>query len=140
VETATSWTRLPGLYATVRSALRDSLTNRGTPPLVFAHVSHIYPTGASLYFTVLARQLEDPVAMVEQWEDAKAAASEAIVTAGGTISHHHAVGRTHAPYLQAEVGPVGVSVLAAVKAALDPHGILNPGALVAEAPRLRPET
>ncbi|MGW5361803.1 FAD-binding oxidoreductase [Actinopolymorpha pittospori] len=139
VETATSWARLPTLYASVSSALRDSLTSAGTPPLVFAHVSHVYPTGASLYFTVLARQVEDPAAMVEQWERAKAAASEAIVAGGGTISHHHAVGRTHAPYLEAEVGPVGVSVLAAVKATLDPHGILNPGTLVAEAPRLRPE-
>nr|WP_273379009.1 FAD-binding oxidoreductase [Actinopolymorpha pittospori] len=139
VETATSWARLPALYASVRSALRDSLTSAGTPPLVFTHVSHVYPTGASLYFTVLARQVEDPAAMVDQWERAKAAASEAIVAGGGTISHHHAVGRTHAPYLEAEVGPVGVSVLAAVKAALDPHGILNPGTLVAEAPRLRPE-
>ncbi|GAA2757798.1 FAD-binding oxidoreductase [Actinopolymorpha rutila] len=130
VETATDWADLTGLYAAVSTALATSVAGCGTPPLVFAHVSHIYPTGASLYFTVLARRLADPAAAVAQWADAKAAASEAIRSAGGTITHHHAVGRTHAPYLEGEIGPVGARVLAAVKAALDPAGILNPGVLV----------
>ncbi|WP_084678601.1 FAD-binding oxidoreductase [Actinopolymorpha alba] len=130
VETATSWSRLRELYAAVRRALRDTLASHGTPSLVLCHVSHIYPTGASLYFTVLARQLPGAEAAVEQWERAKAAANAAITAAGATISHHHAVGRAHAPYLEAEVGVAGVAVLSAVKSALDPRGILNPGALI----------
>ncbi|MET9022436.1 FAD-binding oxidoreductase [Actinopolymorpha sp. NPDC004070] len=130
VETATCWANLPDLYAAVRTALTTSLDGSGTPPLVFAHVSHIYPTGASLYFTVLARRLADPAAALAQWSDAKEAASAAIRAAGGTITHHHAVGRTHLPHLVGEIGPVGTRVLVAVKAALDPAGILNPGVLV----------
>ena len=130
VETATSWSRLAGLYAAVSGAVRDSLTSKDTPPLVLTHVSHVYPTGASLYFTVLARQLPGAQQALDQWDDAKAAASAAIAAEGGTITHHHAIGRTHQPYLEAEVGPVGLAVLVAVKAALDPQGILNPGALV----------
>ncbi|MGH3487150.1 MAG: FAD-binding oxidoreductase [Actinopolymorphaceae bacterium] len=130
VETATSWSGLARLYAAVGRALRDSLAGHGTPPIVMAHMSHVYPTGGSLYFTVLARQLPGAEAALDQWNTAKIAVSEAITAAGGTISHHHAIGRTHAPYLSAEVGRVGVSVLAGVKATLDPHGILNPGVLI----------
>ncbi|MEQ7010980.1 FAD-binding oxidoreductase [Actinopolymorpha sp. B17G11] len=134
VETATSWSGLPRLYRAVTDALRESLTDLGTPPIVMAHVSHVYPTGASLYFTVLARQLPDAESALDQWATAKTAASEAISASGGTISHHHAIGRTHAPYLTAEVGRVGVVVLAGLKATLDPHGILNPGVLIPPSP------
>jgi alkyldihydroxyacetonephosphate synthase len=91
------------------------------------HISHAYETGASLYFTVLtARDEADPVG---QWQRAKAAACEAIAGLG-TISHHHAVGVDHAPYLSAEIGALGVEVLRAAKSAVDPTGILNPGKLV----------
>lgn len=89
----------------------------------------MYETGASLYFTVLAaRDENDPFG---QWERAKRAASEAIASEpAGTITHHHAVGMDHAPYLRAEIGELGVAVLAAAKHAVDPTGILNPGKLV----------
>jgi alkyldihydroxyacetonephosphate synthase len=92
------------------------------------HISHLYPSGASLYFTFLtaARPGEE----LEQWRAAKTAASEAIVASGGTISHHHAVGRDHAPYLRAEAGEQGIAALRAVKAELDPAGIMNPGKLL----------
>ena len=99
----------------------------GTPPIVLCHVSHIYPTGASLYFTVAARQADDPLT---QWADAKAAASSAMVEAGATITHHHAVGRDHRDWLECEIGPVGVEILRAVKDRLDPAGVLNPGVLI----------
>jgi alkyldihydroxyacetonephosphate synthase len=125
VETATFWSRLPGLYDAVGSALTAALA--GDSPLVLCHVSHVYPTGASLYFTVAATQRGDGLA---QWERAKRAASEAILAAGGTITHHHGVGRDHRSWLAEEVGPVGVEVLRAVKQRLDPHGVLNPGVLV----------
>ena len=91
------------------------------------HISHVYPAGASLYFTVVAALTADPAA---QWGRAKDAASRAIGEAGGTITHHHAVGRDHRPYLEAEIGSLGVAVLRAVKDTLDPGGIMNPGVLV----------
>ena len=99
-----------------------------TPPSVGCHVSHIYPDGASLYFTVLAAQDRDDPA--GQWLRAKRAASDAISAAGATITHHHAVGRDHAPWLEAEAGALGLAALRAVKAELDPAGIMNPGKLL----------
>ncbi len=92
------------------------------------HVSHLYPTGASLYFTFLARQQVG--AELAQWQAAKQAASEAIGAAGATITHHHAVGRDHAPWLEAEIGELGIAALRAVKAQVDPAGIMNPGKLL----------
>lgn len=127
LETATTWSNLSGLKAKVTAALTESLAAQGTPALVMCHISHTYPTGASLYFTVVARQLDDPLA---QWRAAKRAAGDAIVAAGGTITHHHAVGTDHRPWVPDEVGDLGVRVLRAVKAELDPAGILNPGKLV----------
>ena len=128
LETATRWSRLAELREVVREALHAALVTRGTPPLVMCHISHVYPSGASLYFTFLARQEEDWE--LEQWSAAKSAASEAIVAAGATITHHHAVGRDHLPWMDDEVGELGVELLRAVKDRLDPSGIMNPGKLV----------
>jgi len=128
LETATTWARLAQLKEAVTTALTASLAADGTKPIVMCHISHVYPAGASLYFTVVAALTDEPAA---QWGRAKDAASRAIGSAGGTISHHHAVGRDHLPYLETEIGPLGVKVLHAVKTALDPNGIMNPGALVA---------
>jgi alkyldihydroxyacetonephosphate synthase len=127
LETATSWSRLEALYEAVGEALRRSLAESGTPPLVMCHVSHLYRSGASLYFTFLARQADDPLA---QWRAAKTAASEAIVTTGGTITHHHAVGRDHAAWMRAEVGDLGLDLIRAAKERLDPAGVMNPGKLL----------
>ncbi len=127
LETATFWSNLDRVYSSVKTALEEELTAQGTPPLVLCHVSHVYATGASLYFTVAAKELPDGVA---QWRAAKSAASEAIVAAGASITHHHAVGRDHRRWLAAEIGPVGVEVLRAVKERLDPQGVLNPGILI----------
>ena len=128
LETATDWSKIPALRDSVAAALTTSLEASGTPALVMCHISHVYPTGASLYFTVVAGQRgEDPI---EQWMTAKRVASEAIVDAGGTITHHHAVGVDHRPYLAAEIGEVGVTMLRAVKHAVDPHGVCNPGTLI----------
>jgi alkyldihydroxyacetonephosphate synthase len=127
LETAGYWSDLPRLYAAAKGAIEADLSAQGTPPLVLCHVSHVYETGASLYLTVAARELDDAAA---QWQRAKSAALDAIVGAGGTISHHHGVGRDHVGWLTAEIGPVGVEVLRAVKQRVDPAGILNPGVLV----------
>jgi alkyldihydroxyacetonephosphate synthase len=128
LETATTWSNLPTLYAAVREALHSSLSGRGTPPLIMCHVSHLYRSGASLYFTFLARA--EPGAPLDQWRAAKSAASDAIVANGGTITHHHAIGRDHVPWLRAEVGDVGLDLIRAAKQRLDPVGIMNPGKLL----------
>jgi alkyldihydroxyacetonephosphate synthase len=128
LETATSWSNLDKLYAAVGSALHGAFRARGQSSVVMCHVSHLYATGASLYFTFLAPA--EAGAELDQWRDAKTAACRAIVESGGTITHHHAVGTDHAAYLPAEVGEVGMTALRAVKHQLDPTGILNPGKLV----------
>lgn len=128
LETATSWSKLGELYQAVRGAVRTTLQAWGTPPLVLTHISHLYPTGASLYLTWLARQ--DSARGLEQWQAVKQATGDAIVAAGGTITHHHAVGLDHRGWMDDEVGAVGLAALRAVKAALDPDGILNPGKLL----------
>ncbi len=130
LETAASWTRLPAVRQAVRHALTGALAGPGArrPVLVGCHVSHLYPAGASLYFTVLTAA--DPADPVGQWDAAKRAAMDAIVGAGATVTHHQAVGADHAPWLAAEIGDLGVDVLRAVKARLDPTGILNPGKLL----------
>jgi alkyldihydroxyacetonephosphate synthase len=127
LETATSWSKLGALHRAVGEALRSALSGRGTPGLVMCHVSHLYPSGASLYFTFLARQEDDALA---QWRAAKDAASEAIVAGGGTITHHHAIGRDHRRWLAAESGALGIEVVRAAKERLDPAGIMNPGKLL----------
>ena len=127
VETVTFWSRLRRVYDAVKQALESALGHDGLPVLVLCHISHVYETGASLYFTVATRQDDDPVA---QWRAAKAAASDAIIRNGGSITHHHAVGRDHKPWLAEEIGPVGVEMLRAVKQRIDPTGVLNPGVLV----------
>ena len=127
LETATSWSNIPALKQAVTEALTSALTASGTAALVMCHISHVYPTGASLYFTVVAGQCGDVAA---QWNSAKAAACDAIVAHGGTITHHHAVGADHRPWMTAEIGDLGVKVLRAVKQTIDPAGILNPGKLI----------
>ncbi len=127
LETATFWSGVPALYEAVSQALVGSLREQGTTPVVMCHLSHVYRSGASLYFTVTCAQLRDPLA---QWWAAKAAACDAIQAAGATITHHHGVGVDHRPWYEREIGPLAVNALRAVKRELDPAGILNPGVLL----------
>ena len=106
LETATNWSNVPALKAAVTEALTSSLAESGTPALVLCHISHVYPTGASLYFTVVAGQRGNPI---EQWRKAKTAASDAMMRTGATITHHHAVGADHRPWMRDEVGDLGVA-------------------------------
>ncbi|MBI2930213.1 MAG: FAD-binding oxidoreductase [Planctomycetes bacterium] len=118
LETATSWSNVPRLYTAVRGALSG---------LILCHVSHVYSDGASLYFTVIAdapRGEEE-----ERWTRMKEAACDALVSNGGTISHHHGVGADHRAWLVSERGELAVKALRAMKGVLDPRGILNPGKL-----------
>lgn len=122
LETANEWSQLQDTYDAVHAGLRGVLGN----PLIGTHLSHIYPTGASLYFTVICPLAGDPV---EQWQAAKRAATQALVDTDATITHHHSVGRDHAPWLAAEIGDSGLDLLRAIKGHLDPDGIMNPGVL-----------
>jgi alkyldihydroxyacetonephosphate synthase len=92
------------------------------------HLSHLYTSGASLYFTFIARQ--EVGAELDQWRAAKTAACDAIVASGGTITHHHAIGRDHVPWMKVEVGELGIELLRAAKERLDPAGVMNPGKLL----------
>jgi alkyldihydroxyacetonephosphate synthase len=124
LETATFWSNRERVYMAVKQAVEGSL---GEGTLVLCHISHVYETGCSLYFTVAAAQGDDPL---PRWLAAKAAASDAMIDAGATITHHHAVGTDHAPWLAREIGPVGVAMLRGLKSAVDPSGVLNPGVLI----------
>ena len=129
LETATQWSNIARLHRQVADAIARALESHGTPGLVMCHVSHVYETGASLYFTFIARQSEDDP--IGQWRAVKHAAGDAIVDGGGTITHHHAVGRDHMGWMSREIGEGGLDALRAVKAELDPAGIMNPGKLLA---------
>lgn len=130
LETATSWRDLVNLRTNVYAALTTSLSQSGVKPWIMSHLSHVYETGGSLYVTVVApMDRSDPDG---QWHRAKAAACDAIMDAGATITHHHAVGRDHAPWLSREIGDSGVELLRVIKRHLDPDDVLNPGVLVAD--------
>jgi alkyldihydroxyacetonephosphate synthase len=124
VETAVTWDRFDVFVAAVRERTEAAL-GRGR---VTCRLTHVYPDGAAPYFTVLAPARRG--GEVEQWDEVKAAASEAIVAAGGTITHHHAVGRDHRPWYDRQRPEPFAAALRAAKAAVDPAGILNPGVLI----------
>jgi alkyldihydroxyacetonephosphate synthase len=121
MEVASTWSRLLPMYEAVRGALSPHV-------FVMAHFSHAYPDGASIYFTFAGSSKNDDEALRvydRAWSDALAA----VVGAGGTLSHHHGVGRSKAPAMRSEQG-VAVDVVRELKRELDPRGILNPGALL----------
>ena len=97
---------------------------------VFTHLSHLYPYGSSIYTTYLFRLAADPAETLERWQALKAAASQAIVAQGGTISHQHGVGLDHRPYLPAEKGALGMAALQSIVRQFDPAGLMNPGKLL----------
>lgn len=128
LETATDWSNVATLKKAVTQTLGEALTDTGTPSLIMCHISHVYAGGCSLYFTVIAGATEaNPV---EQWAKVKRDVSQAIVDAGGTISHHHAVGTDHRPFLGDDMGEKSVELLRSIKQLIDPAGVLNPGKLV----------
>lgn len=131
-ETAVTWDRLGELHASVGAATSAALASAGVEKgFVTCRLTHAYPDGAAPYFTVVARAR--PGAELEQWDTIKGAASEALLDAGGTITHHHAVGRDHRPWYERQCPPLFAEALRAAKKVLDPSGICNPGVL------LRPE-
>jgi alkyldihydroxyacetonephosphate synthase len=126
-ETACTWAAFPGLYAEVMEATRAALDRVCGCGLVTCRFTHVYPDGPAPYFTFLGKAKRG--GEVEQWAEVKQAASDALVRAGGTITHHHAVGRTHRPWFDQERPEPFARALRAMKRELDPAGILNPGVL-----------
>jgi alkyldihydroxyacetonephosphate synthase len=138
-ETAITWDRFPEFHSRVSEAARRAVAEAsGAPaegqgaPRVMCRFTHVYPDGPAPYFTVLAPARRG--SEVEQWDEVKAAASEAIIAAGGTITHHHAVGRDHRPWYDQQRPDPFAEALAAAKRAVDPGAILNPGVLIDPAP------
>ncbi len=130
LETALPWSAIPPTIEAVQAALRTGLEPFGERTHVFAHLSHVYTHGASFYVTYLFRIASDPDRTLQRWHILKNAASQAIVAAGGTISHQHGVGADHLPYLAAEKGALGMQALEAVRQTFDPQGLMNPGKLL----------
>jgi len=128
-ETAITWDRFEAFHGAVvaetEQAIRDAT---GQPGLVTCRFTHVYPDGPAPYFSfhALGRQ----GALIERWRQIKRAASDAIIAEGGTITHHHAVGRDHMPWYERQRPALFGAALAGAKAVLDPAGILNPGVLI----------
>jgi alkyldihydroxyacetonephosphate synthase len=134
-ETAITWDRLEEFHATVMETTRRAIAEvSGAPregrgaPLLTCRFTHAYPDGVAPYFTVLAPAIRG--GEVEQWDEVKAAVSEALIDGGGTITHHHAVGRDHRPWYDRQRPAPFAAALRAAKAELDPASILNPGVLL----------
>jgi alkyldihydroxyacetonephosphate synthase len=132
LETAVPWSAVEGTAAAILQCLQGGLADVGERVLAFAHLSHVYRDGASIYVTYVYRRAADPAETLRRWQVLKGAASRVLVAHGGTISHQHGVGIDHAPYLAAEKGELGMTLLAAARQSLDPDGVMNPGKLVEE--------
>ena len=136
LETATSWTEIPGLVKDLEQALRSGLEDAGERVHVFTHLSHLYPYGSSIYTTYLFRSAStrdreaSAMETLRRWKVLKEAASRVILAHGGTISHQHGVGTDHLAYLAPEKGPLGMAALGGLCRCFDPLGIMNPGKLL----------
>jgi alkyldihydroxyacetonephosphate synthase len=136
-ETAITWERFPAFHERVLAAAEEVLRENGDPTRpgwVSTRFTHVYPDGPAVYFTVVApaRRGEES----EQWWAIKRAVSDAIVAAGGTITHHHAVGRDHRPWYDRQRPEPFAVALRGAKAAVDPQGIMNPGVLLDPLPNV----
>jgi alkyldihydroxyacetonephosphate synthase len=128
-ETAITWERLPAFHERVMAAAEEAVREAcGDGGRVFCRFTHIYPDGPAPYFTVIApaRRGEE----IEQWSSIKRSVSDAILAEGGTITHHHAVGRDHRPWYDQQRPETFAMALRGAKAAVDPAGIMNPGVLI----------
>ena len=128
-ESAITWNRFEAFHAAVRKATLEALKEAtGNPGTVSTRFTHVYPDGPAVYYTFNVRG--DPARLIEQWRHIKTRASDALIAAGGTITHHHAVGRDHMPWYSAQRPKLFGKALESAKRALDPAGVLNPGVLV----------
>jgi alkyldihydroxyacetonephosphate synthase len=128
-ETAITWERFEAFHDRVKAATEQAMRDAtGKPGQVTCRFTHVYPDGPAAYFSFHA--LGRHGKLIEQWQAIKNAASDALIAAGGTITHHHAVGRDHRKWYDRQRPPLFAAALKAAKQALDPRGILNPGVLI----------
>jgi alkyldihydroxyacetonephosphate synthase len=125
MDTAFEWSKLEEGHARVLAAMLAATQRHAGGGLAMGHVSHSYPDGACVYFIVVYPV--KPSDALAQWREIKRAITDAIVDAGGTVSHHHGIGTDHAPWLTREKGVLGVDAIKALKQAFDPEGMMNPG-------------
>ena len=127
-ETAIPWDRFDAFHQAVMDAARravDAVCGAGT---ITCRFTHVYPDGPAPYYSVLAPGRKG--SQVQMWDEIKAACADAILDHGGTITHHHAVGRDHRPWYDRQRPPLFAEALRAAKRTLDPAGVLNPGVLI----------
>jgi alkyldihydroxyacetonephosphate synthase len=128
-ETAITWDRFEVFHDTVKAAAERAIAEAtGRPGQVTCRFTHVYPDGPAPYFSF--HGLGRHGRLLEQWQTIKRAASDALIEAGGTITHHHAVGRDHRPWYDRQRPPLFAAQLKAAKQAVDPQGLLNPGVLI----------
>ena len=127
-ETATTWDNLRTLHESGLADVEQAIKDTGVDAWVGCHLSHSYRTGASLYFTFGCLQREGRE--IEQYLYVKKAAEDAFMKNGGTLSHHHAVGTEHLPWVEEDLSPTGLKAVKALKAGLDPNDIMNPGKII----------
>jgi alkyldihydroxyacetonephosphate synthase len=128
LETATTWNRFNTLHSQIMTAFSEAFEELRVSGLAMAHMSHVYRSGASLYFTFMAQQLMGHEE--EEWHLIKNKITDVIVASGASLSHHHGIGLEHVKWMRQYWGPLGIRVLKSIKHELDPKGIMNPGKLL----------
>ena len=136
LETAATWENVQLVKDKTVNTIVDANHRWNDQVLVFGHLSHVYPIGASIYITYLFRRSIDPDENLARWQEIKQAASQAIISNGGTISHQHGVGHDHASFLAAEKSQVGMDLLSNIGQFLDPNGLMNPGKMFNSYPEI----
>ncbi|MEW6093647.1 MAG: FAD-binding oxidoreductase [Chloroflexota bacterium] len=129
LETALPWSQVPEASQAIPASISAAMEALDEKVHVFAHLSHVYRDGASIYTTFLFRRPKDPDELLVRWQAMKDAASQTIHKFGGTITHQHGIGTDHAPYLPAEKGALGMDAMRAACKSFDPDGMMNPGKL-----------
>jgi alkyldihydroxyacetonephosphate synthase len=127
-ETSTVWSNLLPLYYSTIESIQKAIVATGVAPFAGCHISHCYHTGSSLYFTFAC--MENGSGDIDQYLAIKKAAQDSFIRGGGTLSHHHAVGFEHAPWLEKDISATGVRAVRAIKDGLDPGGVMNPGKIL----------
>jgi alkyldihydroxyacetonephosphate synthase len=126
LETAVTWEKVSATKSSIINAISNTANKRRLPILVFGHISHIYPSGASIYITYIFKRSSAFEENLDHWRNIKESASQTIISQGGTISHQHGIGLDHARYLEQEKGSLGTKFLKDAMLSLDPKGIMNP--------------
>ena len=135
LETATDWDNVDALMMRIEDNLRQGLVEDSQPVHAFSHLSHVYPQGSSIYTTYVFPVADNYRNTRARWQHLKETTSALIVNNRGTISHHHGVGKDHAPWLSVEKGELGMAAIQALVRTFDPKGLLNPGTLLCKPTR-----